>query len=260
MRKRRRWLHWLEMEQMTIDELARTAGTTTRNIRAYQTRGLLPPPTLVGRVGHYDGGHLARLRLIARLQDQGFSLAAIARLLSAWNTRQSLSELLGFEEALTEPWSTERSERVAAGQFEATYRQLGDDPTLVDRAVSLGLLVRDGADFLVPNPELLRIGTELVALGIPVEQTLDEFEALKGQAGAIAERFVGLFERFVWDPFVAAGMPAERLAEVTDTLRRLRPLAARGVAATLSMAMDEAVASATASHLSPLVERAPAAS
>ena len=117
---------------------------------------------------------------------------------------------------------------------------------------------RDGADFLVPNPELLRIGTELVALGIPIEQTLNEFEALKTQAGAIAGRFVELFERFVWDPFVEAGMPGERLTEVTDTLRRLRPLAARGVAATLGMAMDEAVASATVSHLSPLVERAPA--
>jgi len=244
--------------RMTIDELARAAGTTTRNVRAYQTRGLLPPPTLVGRVGRYDHGHLARLRLIARLQDQGFSLAAIARLLSAWNTRQSLSELLGFEEALTEPWSTERSERIPSSEVGAAYRQLGDDPALLDRAVSLGLLVRDGADFLVPNPELLRIGTELVALGIPIEQTLNEFEALKTQAGAIAGRFVELFERFVWDPFVEAGMPGERLTEVTDTLRRLRPLAARGVAATLGMAMDEAVASATVSHLSPLVERAPA--
>ncbi|MFB9386717.1 MerR family transcriptional regulator [Pseudonocardia petroleophila] len=34
-----------------IDELAHTAGTTVRNIRAYQDRGLLPPPRRVGRVG-----------------------------------------------------------------------------------------------------------------------------------------------------------------------------------------------------------------
>ena len=36
---------------MTIDELARRAGTTTRNVRSYQTRGILPPPRMVGRVG-----------------------------------------------------------------------------------------------------------------------------------------------------------------------------------------------------------------
>ncbi|MDP8987506.1 MAG: MerR family transcriptional regulator, partial [Actinomycetota bacterium] len=38
---------------MTIDDLAREAGCTTRNIRSYQTLGLLPPPSIVGRVGYY---------------------------------------------------------------------------------------------------------------------------------------------------------------------------------------------------------------
>jgi len=245
---------------MTIDELARAAGTTTRNIRAYQTRGLLPPPEIVGRVGHYDAGHLARLRLISKLQEQGFSLAAIDRLLAAWHTRRSLSELLGFEEALTEPWSAERSERVSADVLQSEYRDLAEVPALVGRAVTLGLLVREGDGFLVPHPELLRIGTELISLGIPLERTLDEFEALKAQTATIAARFVELFERFVWDPFVEAGMPADRLTEITEKLRRLRPLAARGVAAVLGVAMEEAVAQATASHLSPVVEQARPAS
>lgn len=245
---------------MTIDELARAAGTTTRNVRAYQTRGLLPPPRIVGRVGHYDPGHLARLRLISKLREQGFSLTAVGRLLAAWHTRRSLSELLGFEEALTEPWSAERSERVSAAALEAAYPRLGGDPAVIERAVSLGVLARDGDGFLVPHPDVLRIGTELLSLGIPVERALDEFEALKTQTGAIAGRFVELFERFVWEPFVEAGMPADRLPEITEKLRRLRPLAARGVAAVLGVAMDEAVTVATASHLSPLVERADRAS
>ena len=30
--------------EMTIDELARESGMTARNIRAHQSRGLLPPP------------------------------------------------------------------------------------------------------------------------------------------------------------------------------------------------------------------------
>src|SRR3546814_2435836 len=31
-------------DEYTIDELARVAGTTVRNVRAYQDRGLLSPP------------------------------------------------------------------------------------------------------------------------------------------------------------------------------------------------------------------------
>src|SRR5919204_2454588 len=99
---------------MTIDELARAAGTTSRNVRAYQTRGLLPPPRVSGRVGYYDEGHLARLRLIAQAQARGFSLAAIGELLRAWEEGRGISDLLGFEEALTAPWSDEPEVRLDA--------------------------------------------------------------------------------------------------------------------------------------------------
>src|SRR5919199_2656942 len=101
-------------ERMTVDELAQRAGTPPRNVRNYQTRGLLPPPRLVGRVGYYDEGHLGRLRLIAQLQDQGFSLAGIAELLRAWEQGRSLADLLGFEHALTAPWSDEEPETMTA--------------------------------------------------------------------------------------------------------------------------------------------------
>jgi hypothetical protein len=57
---------------------------------------------------------------------------------------------------------------------------------------------------------------------------------------------VALFERYVWGPFVEAGMPAERLPEITDALRRLRPLAAVAVRATLAQAMEQATATSTA--------------
>ena len=36
--------------EMTIRELAERTGMTVRNIRAHQTRGLLPPPVVRGRV------------------------------------------------------------------------------------------------------------------------------------------------------------------------------------------------------------------
>jgi len=84
--------------RLTVDALARATGTTTRQVRALQTRGLLPRPHLVGRTGFYDTGHLQRLRAVLRLQDDGFSLAAIAALLQAWESGLTLSHVLGL------PW------------------------------------------------------------------------------------------------------------------------------------------------------------
>jgi DNA-binding transcriptional MerR regulator len=86
--------------RLTIDELARAAGTTTRQVRALQTQGLLPHPDLVGRTGYYDGDHLERLRAILRLQTHGFSLASLASLLAAWEANLTLGEVLGLRPPL----------------------------------------------------------------------------------------------------------------------------------------------------------------
>jgi DNA-binding transcriptional MerR regulator len=80
---------------VTIDELARRAGETSRNVRAYQARGLLPRPRLAGRSGVYDDRHLERLSTIRRLQDRGFSLAAIGELLDARDRGATLADVLG---------------------------------------------------------------------------------------------------------------------------------------------------------------------
>ncbi len=125
---------------MTIDQLARESGVTSRNIRAYQTRGLLPSPRMEGRVGYYDDAHLARLKYIAGLQERGFSLAAIQALLDAWDEGRGLNEVLGFEEALTAPWSDETPERVSVEWLLERFPEAVDDLGLVQRAVTLGLL------------------------------------------------------------------------------------------------------------------------
>ncbi len=80
----------------TIDDLAREAGTSVRNVRALQGFGLVPPPSIAGRTGYYGPGHLLRLRAVLRLQEDGFSLAALRRLFSAWETGRTLEEVLGL--------------------------------------------------------------------------------------------------------------------------------------------------------------------
>lgn len=82
---------------MTIEELARVSGVTTRTIRAHQSAGLVPPPSLDGRVGRYGDDHLSRLRAIRALQRRGYSLAAIRDLMTAWERGRSLGDVLGLE-------------------------------------------------------------------------------------------------------------------------------------------------------------------
>ena len=229
-----------------MDELARRAGTTSRNVRNYQTLGLLPPPRVVGRVGYYDEGHVARLRLIASLQGQGFSLAGIAELLRAWEEGRSLADVLGFEQALTAPWTDEEPEVMGAQELLELFPEAAGDLEAAARAVELGLIVPEGDAFRLPSPSLVRAGAELVSVGVPLAVTHEVVAALREDMARIAARFVGLFERYVWAPFVEAGMPADRLPEVTEALRRLRPLAAVAARATLAQAMEQATATSTA--------------
>jgi DNA-binding transcriptional MerR regulator len=82
---------------MTVDELARRAGTTTRNLRALQTRGVLVRPLVIGRTAHYGDAHLARLESVIDLQRQGFSITSIRVLFCAFESGRSLAQVLGVE-------------------------------------------------------------------------------------------------------------------------------------------------------------------
>ncbi|HET7489184.1 MAG TPA: MerR family transcriptional regulator [Acidimicrobiales bacterium] len=231
---------------MTIDELARRAGCTTRNIRNHQTAGLLPPPTLVGRVGHYGEGHLARLRLVAQLQDQGYSLAGIASLIKAWEEGRSLGDVLGFEQALTAPWTDEEPRVVSPFELLKLFPESATRPDLVLRSFQLGLMEPAGFNVRLPSPRLVEAGAELVAVGVPLEATLEELARLREDLDRVAARLVGMFEEHVWKPFTDAGMPAEQLPAVTDALLRMRPLATETVRAVLARAMEQATAASAA--------------
>jgi DNA-binding transcriptional MerR regulator len=59
---------------MRIGELARTAGTTTRALRYYETQGLLYAPRRSNGYREYDESHLRLVREIQTLQAVGFAL------------------------------------------------------------------------------------------------------------------------------------------------------------------------------------------
>lgn len=61
----------------TLTELADLAGVTPRTVRYYLAQGLLPGVGVAGPGAKYDDTHLARLRLIRRLQAEHQPLAEI---------------------------------------------------------------------------------------------------------------------------------------------------------------------------------------
>jgi DNA-binding transcriptional MerR regulator len=223
---------------LTIDELARRAGTTSRNIRAYQERGLLPSPRLVGRVGYYGEGHLARLRHIADLLERGFTLTSIRELFDAWERGYGLSDVLGFEEALAAPWDHEPSAVLTIDELAATF---GTDTRALALAVRAGVLVPEGDGFRVPSPRLLAASRELIDAGYPLRSLLREAEALSRDLDGVAERWVGLFKEHVWEDHVRRGMPPEELQRMTEFLQRMRPLLGTIVAPLLAQAIERRV-------------------
>lgn len=242
------------MTEYRIDELARTAGTTVRNIRAYQDRGLLPPPRLAGRVGIYDDAHLARLRLIGQLLARGYTFAVIKDLLFAWERGRDVRDVLGLEKVLTDPWSDEIPGTIGAAELAETFGA-GLTPARfeaqLERAAALGLIEPiepAGERFRVPSPRLLHVGAELVAAGIPLPAVLDAAAAIRADCEVIAGRFVHLVDEHVFDR-IRGEDRGEGPAEAAAMVRRMRPLAQMVVEPFIARAMEAKVREALGTKL-----------
>ena len=228
-----------ERELFTIEQLAARTGLTVRNIRSHVTRGLLPPPHLKGRTGYYDETHVARLQLVTGLQQQGFNLAAIHKLVSG-PAGPSAEETVAFYRTALGAWLTERpeewDEEELAGQF-----GLGPDPELLHRLQELGILDRlpDGR-IRVRNPAIIRVGLGLARLGYGIEDLMGVLRILMQHSRSVAEGFVQMFLDVQWKDYVDAGMPPERLPELQHLIEQLQPLASQAVVAAFQQAMTDA--------------------
>src|SRR4051794_25059629 len=96
-------------DEMTIRQLAERTGMTVRNIRAHQTRGLLPPPVVRGRTGYYNEDHVARIQLTREMQADGLNLEAIRRVFEISNG-SAVEEIFDFTRALRMPFEDESPE------------------------------------------------------------------------------------------------------------------------------------------------------
>lgn len=225
---------------LTIDELARQTGMTVRNIRAHQSRGLLPPPEVRARTGFYGPEHIARIALVQELQAEGFNLESIKRLADQ-TPGASAAEVLRFTRALREPWEDEQPVVVSVADL---ARQWGDgaDPEALRRAVKLGILRHlEGERFEQLSPRLAAAGAELAELGIPVRRQLELLKVVRRHLDGVAEAFARLFVDDVWRPFVQAGQPEADWPRIGDALERMKPLAGTAVGAMFNLSMGDAV-------------------
>jgi DNA-binding transcriptional MerR regulator len=226
---------------LTIDDLAREAGMTARNIRAYRERGLLPEPQIRGRKGFYGPEHLTRLRLIRDLMERGFSLESIRHLIER-APEESLGDALEFTHSLiAAPGEAEEPKVVSGAVF---LERWGDQltPELARRAEELGFVRRVGEDeWEIPSPRLERASQALSELGIPLKEALEIGAVLRKHSAAIARAYVELFVNNVWQPFEKAGEPKEDWPRVRESLDRLRPLAGESLLAVFQLMMSEAI-------------------
>ena len=239
-------------ELWTVEELARKAGTTVRNVRVYQDRGLLRPPHRKGRLGLYDPEHLHRLQLVLRMLRRGYPLAVIRDLIEAWEAERDIGSVLGLEEALTAPYMAEGPRRYAAAAFREL---LGGDEVAVARAVETGLVAVDDGEIVVANPRLLDVGLELLEEGFSPRAMVDITAEIKGALDHLARRCLAFVNDNLIADFVEAGMPAADAERVTAVIQRMRPRAQAAADAALAEAMEEQSAEVFAQTLEHLASK-----
>lgn len=245
------------MAEYRIDELARLAGTTSRNVRAYQERGLLPPPLRQGRVGIYTDAHLARLRLITSLHERGYTSTQIAELIAGWEQGRNLADVLGLEQALNRPWTDEMPTYLPTEQVRAFLAvDLDGDPELLARIVRLGLIKPEGDQCLIPSPRLIFTVAELLRRGFRIADLLTLHEVIAPAIDEVAQRMVEAGAARLFEEHGHAWLPSDReVGEVTELLQRLRQLATSSVHGLLAHAMERHVAEVMGEHLVRVIKQ-----
>ncbi|HUG30446.1 MAG TPA: MerR family transcriptional regulator [Candidatus Limnocylindria bacterium] len=103
----------------SIADLARLTGVSVRTIRYYLAQGLLPTSGESGPGAHYGDGHLHRLQLTRRLQEQHLPLAEI---------RRRLAELTDAEVATLVATPPEPAQATTSSALDYIKTVLGTEP------------------------------------------------------------------------------------------------------------------------------------
>lgn len=235
-----------------IDDLARLAGTTTRNIRVYRDRGLLPPPLRVGRIALFNDTHLTRLRLITSMLDRGYNIAHVREMLSAWEEGKNLGDVLGLETAIAGTWTTEKPETMAL----ADAQRLVNDAQAFERLVALQVIRIDGTQATVTRPKLIEAFNEIRGYGVKFDKLIDLHERIVPEIDKISDMLVRAGAEHVLDRIKPGEpLPADaEIAELITMLVRFRTQAVATVTATLASSIESNIESLVGRILADYLE------
>ena len=234
-------------DEMTIDQLARRVGMTVRNVRAYTSRGLVPPPRLVGRTGYYGEEHASRLRLVRDLVERGYTLSAVEKALrenAAVADSHALDLLALLANPLGQPQAPETLSVAALARLAGL--DLETQQALLPQLEGLHLIERlDDSTVRLVQPTLVRSGAQAMSLGLAPATVIGMLGTLNDSLDQIAEPFVSAFREEVWAPFRDAGMPEEHWEDILGSIKSLLPIASQAVVAAfrdrLAVAIDNAL-------------------
>ncbi len=214
---------------MRVEQLAARTGVSVDTIRYYQNKGLLDPPRREGRVAWYDDAHEGRLERIRALQQRGFSLATIARLVSGELDAADealLAELFGVNDP-SAPHRVAGAGRApsngpvggpADGSADGSAQGSADQTlTLTELAESTGvplavLKAVEAEGLLIPRQiganerytqedvEAARAGLTLLDWGIPLSALLDLARRHHQATEAVAAEAVAMFSAHIREP------------------------------------------------------------
>ena len=123
-------------ELFTVTQLAAELGITARTLRFYEDRGLIEPQRL-GTTRFYAARDRARMKLILRGKQLGFSLRDIAQYLDLYDTdRTGTEQLLALQAAVAARIATLEAQRAAVAQTLAELHEIArqTNHTLAQRA------------------------------------------------------------------------------------------------------------------------------
>ncbi|WP_197084438.1 MerR family transcriptional regulator [Saccharothrix sp. ST-888] len=224
-----------------VGELAEAAGITTRTLRFYRERKLLPPPRKEGRIAWYGEEHLARLRMIAELLERGHTLGGIAELIGAGESGRDVAELIGLQAAITEPWSDESPVHLGWADLAAAFGDQLTEANTAD-AIAQGYITVQDDGIVHISHRLMDATVSLVEEGVPLSAVLAASRRAQDYADAVAEVFTALIRDELLGALSHAGdlAPGEA-ARLTGQIRRIRPLARTVADAQFTLAMDRRV-------------------
>ncbi len=206
--------------EMRVEQLSAQADVSVDTIRYYQSKGLLAPPRREGRIAWYGDEHLGRLTRIRTLQQRGFTLATIARLVSGdldAADEALLGQLSGLEPPTGDGPSPATSSLPGGGTDGATYTldelasATGMPLALLKALEAEGLLiptrVAGQARFTEEDVAASQAGLRLLEWGIPLTDLLDLARRHNEATEATARQAVEMFARHIREPLRAGVRP-----------------------------------------------------